>query len=67
MDAIPVHAEHASFSVMRPDVIWFGCKTPVKEGETLFWDGVQIWNEMSKNTKQLFINKKLKMSFDNVP
>ncbi|WP_460202747.1 TauD/TfdA family dioxygenase [Scytonema sp. NUACC21] len=61
------HAELASFPIIRPDVIWFGCKTPVQGGETLFWDGVRIWKEMSKHTKQLFLDKKLKFEYDNVP
>ena len=64
-NAIPPHADYA-FTPFRPDVIWFCCtKAPVKEGETLFWDGVQIWKEMSQDTKQLFMEKKIKFSWAN--
>ena len=65
-NAIPAHTEYG-FSPWTPDVVWFCCKTPVEGGETLFWDGVQIWKEMSKDTKQLFIDKKLKYYFESVP
>ncbi|MBN3958496.1 TauD/TfdA family dioxygenase [Nostoc sp. NMS8] len=66
MYALPPHAEHSCVPI-RPDVVWFCCKTPVEGGETLFWDGIQIWKEMSKQTKQLFDEKKLKFVFENVP
>ena len=65
-NAIPAHTEYG-FSPWTPDLVWFCCKTPVEGGETLFWDGVQIWKEMSKHTKQLFIDKKLKHYFERVP
>ncbi|MBN3897491.1 MAG: TauD/TfdA family dioxygenase [Nostoc sp. NOS(2021)] len=65
MNAISLHVEHG-FSPFRPDAIWFCCKTPVQGGETLFADGVQIWKEMSKHTKQLFLDKKLKFDFESV-
>ncbi len=65
-DALPPHAENGA-TPFRPDVIWFCCKTPVQGGETLFWDGVQIWKEMSKHTKQLFIEKRIKYSFERLP
>ncbi|MEH2072619.1 MAG: TauD/TfdA family dioxygenase [Nostoc sp.] len=67
MGASAAHTEHGS-SPYQPDVIWFCCTTPAQEGgETLFWDGIQLWKEMSKHTKQLFIDKKLKFTFEDVP
>ncbi|GAB1539904.1 TauD/TfdA family dioxygenase [Scytonema sp. NUACC21] len=63
-DYIPPHCENA-VSPFRPDVVWFCCAVPaVEDGETLFWDGVQVWKELSEQTKQLFLSKKLKFMFD---
>ncbi|MEH1851356.1 MAG: TauD/TfdA family dioxygenase [Nostoc sp.] len=67
MGASPAHTEHGA-NPLQPDVIWFCCQTPAQEGgETLFWDGVQLWKEMSQHLKQLFVEKKLKFTFENVP
>ena len=61
------HCEY-SFSPFRPDVIWFCCTVPAKQGgETLFWDGVRVWEELSEQSKQLFLSKQLKFSRKNVP
>ncbi|MEH2262929.1 TauD/TfdA family dioxygenase [Nostoc sp.] len=66
MGASAAHTEHGS-SPYQPDVIWFCCQTPAQEGgETLFWDGVQLWKEMSQHLKQLFVEKKLKFTFENL-
>lgn len=60
MDNRVAHSEHA-YSPFRPDVIWFCCVMPAADGgETLFWDGVRVWEELSHEIKQLFIDKKLK-------
>ncbi|MHC5731004.1 MAG: TauD/TfdA family dioxygenase, partial [Nostoc sp.] len=64
--AIPFHIENGN-TPFRPDVVWFCCKTPVPRGETTFIDGIQIWKQMSKQTKQLFRDKKLKFSYESVP
>ena len=65
-DSSPPHSEHA-YSPFRPDVIWFCCAVPASQGgETLFWDGVRMWEEMSQETKQLFISKKLKFCHQNI-
>jgi hypothetical protein len=63
-DDILPHCENA-VSPFRPDVIWFCCGVPAaKDGETLFWDGVKVWEELQAETRQLFAAKKLKFSFD---
>lgn len=67
MDNCLPHSEHA-YSPFRPDVIWFCCAVAAAEGgETLFWDGVRVWEELSKESKQLFLSKKLKFSHNNIP
>lgn len=54
------HCEHA-YTPFRPDVIWFCCTVPAAQGgQTLFWDGVRVWEELSQESKQLFLDKKLK-------
>ncbi|MEO1352215.1 MAG: TauD/TfdA family dioxygenase [Cyanobacteria bacterium J06635_15] len=54
------HSERA-YLPLRPDVIWFCCTVPAeKGGETLFWDGVRVWEELSEASKKLFLSKKLK-------
>jgi hypothetical protein len=53
------HCENASTPFVS-DVIWFCCGVPIKGGETLFWNGVQVWNELSEPVKQLFQSKKVK-------
>ncbi|MBW4630828.1 MAG: TauD/TfdA family dioxygenase [Iphinoe sp. HA4291-MV1] len=61
------HCEY-SFSPFRPDVIWFCCTVPAEQGgETLFWDGVRVWEELSEQSKQLFLSKQLKFYRNNVP
>ena len=67
MDNCLPHSEHA-YSPFRPDVIWFCCAVPAAEGgETLFWDGVRVWEELSQESKQLFLSKKLKFCHNNIP
>ena len=54
MGYVAPHCEGAT-SPLRPDVIWFRCEVPpAQDGETLFWDGVQVWSELSEAVKQLF-------------
>ncbi|MEH2267589.1 MAG: TauD/TfdA family dioxygenase [Nostoc sp.] len=63
-DYVPPHCENA-VSPFRPDVVWFCCAVPAAEnGETLFWDGVQVWKELSEQSKKLFLSKKIKFMFD---
>jgi len=54
------HCENAN-SPFRPDVVWFCCATPaVQGGETLVWDGVQVWERLSEELRQLFISRRIK-------
>ncbi|MBW4625276.1 MAG: TauD/TfdA family dioxygenase [Brasilonema octagenarum HA4186-MV1] len=67
IDGLIPHCENSCFP-FRPDVIWFCCTVPAEqEGETLFWDGVRVWEELSQESKQLFISKQLKFSYNNIP
>ncbi|MEA5505976.1 TauD/TfdA family dioxygenase [Halotia wernerae UHCC 0503] len=57
---IAPHCENGSTPFIS-DVIWFCCDVPaIKGGETLFWNAVKIWEELSEPTKQLFFAKKVK-------
>jgi alpha-ketoglutarate-dependent taurine dioxygenase len=59
MHDIGPHCEHAH-TPYRVDAIWFCCGVPAAHGgETLFWDGVRVWEELSEELKQLFVSKKL--------
>jgi len=61
------HSEYA-YSPFRPDVVWFCCGVPADQGgETLFWDGARVWEELNPDVKQLFLSKKLKFSHNNIP
>jgi Taurine catabolism dioxygenase TauD, TfdA family len=60
MHYVSPHCENAN-SPFRPDVIWFCCGVPASQGgETLYWDGVRVWQELDEELRQLFINKKIK-------
>jgi len=60
MHYIAPHCENAN-SPFRPDVVWFCCAVPAAEGgETLFWDGVEVWKAMSRELQQLFIDQKVR-------
>lgn len=60
MHYVSPHCENAN-SPFRPDVIWFCCGVPAAQsGETLFWDGVRVWEELSKELQELFITRKIK-------
>ncbi|MDF0552717.1 TauD/TfdA family dioxygenase [Kamptonema sp. UHCC 0994] len=66
MGYIAPHAEGAT-TPLRPDAVWFCCDVPAADGgETLFWDGVQVWSELSEELQQLFVNKKNKF-IHNIP
>ena len=54
------HCENAN-SPFRPDVIWFCCSVPASQsGETLFWNGVRVWKELSNELRELFITNKIR-------
>ncbi|MBD2567371.1 TauD/TfdA family dioxygenase [Anabaena lutea] len=60
MHYVSPHCENAN-SPFRPDVIWFCCGVPAAQGgETLYWDGIRVWQELSEELRQLFISKKIK-------
>jgi hypothetical protein len=60
MHEILPHRENGS-SPFSPDAVWFCCTIPAAEGgETLFWDGIQVWQKLSEELKQLFISNKIK-------
>ncbi|MCK1326625.1 TauD/TfdA family dioxygenase [Bradyrhizobium sp. 156] len=60
MGYIEPHAEQAN-SPFRPDAIWFCCGIPAETaGETLFWDGVELWRRLSPEAKLLFGSKRLR-------
>lgn len=62
MHYVSPHCENAN-SPFRPDVIWFCCGVPASQGgETLFWDGVRVWQELDEELRQLFITQKIKFS-----
>jgi hypothetical protein len=64
MYALGPHCENGT-TAFRPDAVWFCCAVPAKQGgETLFWDGVRVWKELSEELKQLFVSKK-KIIFSN--
>jgi hypothetical protein len=66
MNSVSPHSENGN-SPFRPDAIWFCCAVPTAQGgETLFWDGVRVWEELSEELKQLFIARKIKF-FNNYP
>ena len=60
MGYVEPHCEQAN-SPFRPDAIWFCCVRPAeKDGETLFWDGVRILDEMNNEQRQFFQGKKIR-------
>ncbi|WP_242044428.1 TauD/TfdA family dioxygenase [Anabaena azotica] len=62
MHYVSPHCENAN-SPFRPDVIWFCCGVPAAQGgETLYWDGVRVWQELDEELRQLFITQKIKFS-----
>lgn len=54
--AVKLHSE-TSFSPSRPEIIWFYClKAPKTDsGKTLICDGVELWKNLSGNTKIFFL------------
>lgn len=62
-DAILPHSENSA-SPFRPDIVWFCCSVPAaQDGETLFWDGVKVWEQLSEAVKKLFISKRIKFRY----
>ncbi|MCC5603390.1 TauD/TfdA family dioxygenase [Nostoc favosum] len=64
MDEVLPHCENSA-SPFRPDVVWFCCGVPAaQDGETLFWDGVRVWEQLGEPVKQLFISKRVKFKYN---
>ena len=60
MDEIGPHCENGN-TPFQPDIVWFCCGVPAAQGgETLIWDGVQVWQDLREELKQLFISKRIK-------
>lgn len=60
MGYVAPHSEQAN-SPFRPDAIWFCCEIPADAGgETLLWDGIEVWEAMGGELKDLFSSKKLR-------
>jgi len=58
--AVPFHGE-MYYKKQRPDILWFYCATPaLRDGETTICDGIQVYNELSHSTQELFHQKRLK-------
>lgn len=54
------HCEQAN-SPFKPDAIWFCCVCPpAEDGETLFWDGMRIWNNMNDSIKAYFKERRIR-------
>ncbi|MGH8641093.1 MAG: TauD/TfdA family dioxygenase, partial [Burkholderiales bacterium] len=55
-----LHADR-SYTKSQPPVMWFYCVKPaVDEGETLVADGVRVCEGLSKGTRKLFKDKRIK-------
>ncbi|MFB8790608.1 MAG: TauD/TfdA family dioxygenase [Potamolinea sp.] len=58
--AVPFHGE-MYYRKHRPDLLWFYCATPaLKDGETTVCDGIQVYQQLSHSTQELFNQKRLK-------
>jgi alpha-ketoglutarate-dependent taurine dioxygenase len=58
--AVPPHGE-MYYKKNKPQLLWFYCAAPaLKDGETTVGDGIQIYEELSPSTKDLFRTKRLK-------
>lgn len=60
MGYVEPHAEQAN-TPFRPDAIWFCCETPAAEGgETLLWDGVEVFNRLAPDSRSRFRGKSIR-------
>lgn len=57
---LPLHGE-MFYTKSRPTLLWFYCVAPpLEDGETTVCDGVQVYQQLSEATKNLFKTKRLK-------
>jgi hypothetical protein len=62
MNSLAPHSENAN-TPFRPDAVWFCCSAPAAQGgETLFCDGVRVWEKLSEDLRQLFVSNKIRYS-----
>ena len=68
---VPLHSE-SSFTLTRPQIIWFMCITPPKiddGGETIICDGSKLWEKLSPSCKKFFkeepVEYDVRISLDN--
>ena len=65
-EQVDLHSE-ASFSPSWPEVIWFFCnKAPKSGGETIFCDGIELWNSFSSEIRGLFLSEQIQYTI-NIP
>lgn len=58
--AVPLHGE-MFYTKYKPTILWFYCVSPpVKDGETTVCDGVELWNQLSSSTRQMFLDQDIK-------
>ena len=56
---VDLHSE-ASFAPAWPELIWFYCNVPPKTGgETIFCDGIKLWDSLSVEAKILFLTEQI--------
>lgn len=57
---LPLHADR-SYIKSQPELIWFMCKEPAETGgQTILCDGVRVYQGLSKSTREILNNKRLK-------
>ena len=65
-EAHVLHSE-ASYSPSWPEIIWFYCNTPPSiGGETMFCDGIELWEILGTEAKTFFLRQPLKFEL-NIP
>lgn len=61
-DAVGLHCENGN-SPFWPDLTWFYCKeAPSKGSETTVCDGISVFNRLSADTQQFFLNNDIRYS-----
>lgn len=57
---VALHGE-MYYRKQRPDILWFYCATPaLQDGETTVCDGIEIYEQLSSSTQELFQEKRIK-------
>ena len=59
-----LHSE-ASFAPAWPELIWFYCNVPPQNGgATILCDGVKLWNVLSVETKNFFLQNPMRFELE---